>query len=154
MKHRIHQGLVGLLLAAIAPCSILALLLMIGAITEGIGSGFSVSDVFAIVLLLVPSLLAWWGFRLFFRLYGGFFPELKKTLIFYYGCVAAYCSLWLFSGATRGGHTEPFFSRGQQVLGLIILIMPLILAIAMRADSTATPPNNEDAEQDMGLDAG
>jgi len=140
MKRRIHQLILGLLLLVVIPGALLALLLIIGLIGTAIESGFDPSDFLAIVLLCIPALLAWWGIRIFFRLYAGFLPRVRRSLIIFYGCVLAYCGMWLFTAASDGENVTFIFGATEQIVGLMALVLPLLLGVVMRPDPLPAVP--------------
>ena len=148
MKRKLHQCLLGLSLLVIVPGAILGVLIAIGAIGSGIQSGFSPTDFIAIPLLLVPSVLGWWGARLFFRLYAGFLASVRRALFWFYTAVTVYCGMWLISTFSRDGTTGTIFAPQEQAIGLIILLLPFLTVTFMSPDELpADTDNNNNAQQ-------
>jgi len=138
----------GLSLLVIVPGALLGILIIVGAIGTGIESGFSATDFLAIALCVVPTILAWWGGKLFFRLYAGFFPRVRRSLLKYYGSVAVYCGLWLASSMSRDGIQRMMFAPEEQAIGVALLFIPFLTVLLMKPDSLPTQPSgNEEAEQ-------
>ncbi len=148
MKRKLHQCLLGLSLLVIVLGAILGVLIAVGAIGSGIQSGFSPTDFIAIPLLLVPSVLGWWGARLFFRLYAGFLARVRRALFWFYTAVTVYCGMWLISTFSRDGTTGTIFAPQEQAIGFIILLLPFLTVTFMSPDELpAHTDNNNDAQQ-------
>jgi hypothetical protein len=124
------------------------MLLAVAAVGFGFQSGFAVTDFMAIPLLLVPSLLGWWGVKLFFRLYAGFLPRARRLLFWFYSAVVAYCGMWLVSTFSRDGMSGAIFAPQEQLFGLLLLLTPLLVVGFMKPDEESTSAaKNEEAEQ-------
>jgi len=154
MKRRVHQCLLGLSLLVIIPGALLGMLITVGAVGSGIESGFALTDLIATPLLLLPSILGWWGVKLFFRLYAGFLKRVRKALFWYYVAVTVYCGFWLVSTFSRDGVTGAMFAPQEQAVGLLLLAIPLLAVGLMSPDPLpASPDRNEEAEQDGAQEA-
>ncbi len=147
MKRKLHQCLLGLSLLVIVPGAFLGMLLAVAAIGSGIQTGFSTTDFIAIPLLLVPSLLGWWGARLFFRLYAGFLARVRRALFWFYTAVTVYCGMWLISTFSRDGTTGTIFAPHEQAIGLILLLIPFLTVVFMSPDELPTCIENHDNPQ-------
>lgn len=148
MKRKLHQCLLGLWLLVIVPGAFLGVLIAVGAIGSGIKSGFSPTDFIAIPFLLVPSVLGWWGARLFFRLYAGFLERVRRALFWFYTAVTVYCGMWLISTFSREGTTGAIFAPQEQLIGFIILLLPFLTVTVMSPDEMpAHTADNNNAQQ-------
>ena len=148
MKRKLHQCLLGLSLLVIVPGALLGVLIAVGAIGSGIQSGFSPTDFIAVPLLLVPTVLGWWGARLFFRLYAGFLARVRRALFWFYASVTAYCGMWLISPISRDGTTGTIFAPQEQAIGLIFLLIPFLTVVFMSPDELpGCTVNNDNAQQ-------
>jgi uncharacterized membrane protein YhdT len=147
MKRKLHRILVGLSLLVILPGALLARLVLIGAIGSGIQEGFSATIFLALPLLILPSLMGWWGVRLVFRLYGRFSRRLRKEALFYHGLTLCYCSIWLVSTATRDGSSFPLFGLGERIVGICLLSIPLLIALLTNPEETQQPPAEQAAPE-------
>lgn len=134
MKRKIHQVLLGLSLLVLIPGALLGIFITIAAIGSGIQSGFAPTDFVAILLSLVPTLFCWSGAKLFFRLYAGFIPTVKRALLWFYFAVTVYCGMWLFSTFSRDGTTGAIFEPQQQAIGLTLLLIPFLAVVFMSPD--------------------
>ena len=145
MKRQIHQCLLGLTLCIIIPGALLAMLLAVASVGSGFQSGFGVSNFLVLPLLLIPAHLGWWGCKLFFRLYSEFLPRVRTLLFRFYSAVSVYCGLWLISTFSHGGIKGSIFSLQEQVLGLILLLIPLVAVGFTKPDlqPMAATNNNE-----------
>lgn len=148
MKRQIHQVLLGISLVILIPGALLGLLLAVAAVGTGIQKGFSATDFLAIPLLLLPSILGWWGTRLFFRLYAGFLPKVRRALFWFYAAITAYCGMWLDSTFSRDGTTGTIFAPQEQTIGLILLLIPFLTVVFMNPDGpTEHTTRNRNAQQ-------
>ena len=139
----------GLSLLVIIPGALLGMVITLGAVGSGIKSGFALTDLIAIPLLLLPSILGWWGVKLFFRLYAGFLKRVRKALFWYYVAATVYCGFWLVSTFSRDGVTGTMYAPQEQAMGLLLLAIPLLTVALMSPDPLpAGPERNEEAEQD------
>jgi len=115
-------------------------------------SGFSPTDFLAIALCVVPTVLVWCGGKLFFRLYAGFLPRIRRSLIKYFAVVVVYCSIWLFSTFSRDGMHGMMFTLGEQVIGVVLLLIPFLTVLLMKPDFyVAQILGNGEAEQNAAL---
>ena len=136
MKRKLHRILVGLSLLVILLGALIGLLVLIGAIGSGFQNGFTATSFLAFPVLILPSIIAWWGVKLVFRLYGRFSRRLRKETLFYHGLILCYCSIWLLSTASRDGSSFAIFSLQERVVGVCLLSVPLLVALFTNPDET------------------
>jgi hypothetical protein len=150
MKRKIHQTLLGISLLVIIPGALLGLLLAVAAVGTGIQSGFAATDFLAIPLLLLPSILAWWGTRLFSRLYSGFLPRVRRALFWFYAAMTEYCGMWLVSTFSRDGTTGTIFAPQEQTFGLILLLIPFLTVVFTNPDGPTKHATETSNAQQVG----
>lgn len=129
--------MLGALLLALLPCSAFAGLLAISGIYIQFKTGFSVTDVPAIILFSTAVGIGVVGVRLFFGLLGGFNTRLKRKLLGFYFVTAGYCSLWTFFSFDHEGGSSSIFSSYEQALIIGFLLIPVSLTFftpPMRAE--------------------
>ena len=143
MKRKIQRIIVGLSLMVILPGALFAVAISIAAIGSGFQKGFSFGDFISVPLLILPSIMGWWGGRLVFRLYGPFSQRLRKEALFYHGSSLCYCCIWLLSTASRNGSIFAIFSLQERVVGVCLFSVPLLVALFTNSDE----PQQSTAEQ-------
>ena len=154
MKRQSHQCLLGLSLFVIIPGALLGMLLSIAVVATGLQSKFAPTDPLAITLFLIPSILSWWGVKLFFRLYVGFLKRVRIVLIWFYASTLVYCGMWLFSTFSRDGIGGTIFGSREQVIGSMLLLVPLIAVIFTYPDSESPYINKTKKQNNKGCCGG
>ena len=140
MKRKLHQAVLGGSLLLLVPGALLSALLAIAAIGTGITSRFEYTDGFAIALLALPILLAYWGIRIYFSLDAGYRPRPRKSLMLFYLAVLAYGACWLFGTTNRDGYVGPMFGNTERTIGMSLLALPILLVLI-------TPPERRHSVQ-------
>ena len=144
MKRQFHQCLLGLSLSIVIFGALFGILLTVAAV----GTGFVGTNFLTLPVLLTPALIAWWGIKLFFRLYAGFLPQTRTLLFWFHSTMTGYCGLWLIATFSRDGLSGSIFSLHEQVFGLLLLLIPLLAVGFTKPDfQPMLATNNEEAQQ-------
>jgi hypothetical protein len=117
--------------------ALVAMLVTVAAVGCGLEFGFAPTDFLEIPLLLMPAFLAFWGAKLFFRLDAGFLPRVRRSLFWFYASVAAYRAAWLVT-FNRDGMTKTILSPQEQLIVMVLLLIPLLSVVFMTPDSLPT----------------
>jgi len=124
-----------MLLFVVIPGAILGILLAFGAIISWFSGNFTWTDPIAIVLLVLPSYLAYRGITLGFSLSEGYTKRNRRLLFHFYLVVFLYCAMWLFFPMHRDGISSTMFGADERTGGLAILLSPLIALALMRPET-------------------
>jgi len=136
MKSKIQRILVGLSLLVIIPGALLAIIILIAGIGSGLKNGFVASNLIAFPFLVIPSIMAWWGIKLVFRLYAPFSRRLRVETMIFHGLNLYYSGLLLASTATRDGSSFPIFGLQERIIGVCILSLPLMITLFTKDDNS------------------
>ena len=128
-----------MLLLVLLPGTGFATLLLLGLLGHGIRNGFDGNPLPAICLLSIPHILVYWGMRMMAGLRTGFHAVIRKKLMVFYSTVAAYCFFWLFAPFTHVGEDVDFFDPNQQIIGTILLTIPILTTLFSVAEEERSP---------------
>ncbi|AHF93993.1 hypothetical protein OPIT5_02520 [Opitutaceae bacterium TAV5] len=130
MKIRVQQVILVFMLLVLAPCALLAGLLVIAAIASIWSSMAPLSDTIAIFFLLPAILLLVGDILLLRRLTTNGYDARSRHLLFgFYAIVLLYCGVWAGSTASRDGHSFLIFSEDQIMLIVLLLLFPILITL-------------------------
>ena len=129
MKTRFHRWMLGIMILLLMPGTLVACLILIGGVGDGIRQGFRASSELAMIVCAIPPVLVFWGFRMLPELGQGVHATLRRRLLAFYLVVLVYCMAWLFSSASRHGDEFAIFPNEIRIFGSMVLILPVLITL-------------------------